>query len=46
LDFADRWGSTEDLDDPIAAIRRAEADTESTEERPDDQDEPGEDESR
>lgn len=26
LDFADRWGaSTEDLDDPIAAIRRAEA---------------------
>ncbi|RCW42849.1 putative hydrolase [Halopolyspora algeriensis] len=26
LDFADRWGtSTEDLDDPIAAIRRAES---------------------
>lgn len=24
LDFADRWGSSSDLDDPIAAIRRAE----------------------
>lgn len=26
LDFADRWGGTSDLDDPIEAIRRAEAD--------------------
>ena len=47
LDFADRWGSaSEDLDDPIAAIRRAEAkeaeqsaDEDSGDERPDDEDE-------
>ncbi|MBK0869922.1 MULTISPECIES: zinc-dependent metalloprotease [unclassified Saccharopolyspora] len=25
LDFADRWGASSDLDDPIAAIKRAEA---------------------
>ncbi|MDR7302912.1 zinc-dependent metalloprotease [Haloactinomyces albus] len=33
LDFADRWGtSNEDLDDPIAAIRRAEAKEQGTQE--------------
>lgn len=40
LDFADRWGgtSTDDLDDPIAAIRRAEKDTEDTASSSDDSD--------
>jgi putative hydrolase len=40
LDFADRWGST-DLDDPIAAIRQAEAEQDKA-----DQDDADEDEHR
>lgn len=42
LDFADRWGSTSDLDDPIAAIRQAEA--EQAAEQAADQDSAEEDE--
>lgn len=45
LDFADRWGSTTDLDDPIAAIKQAEAD-EAGEEEPGESGEDGESEGR